>query len=345
MIEFLQHKKDSAAREIIAVQQPAYTKEAELIGFGGIPALQEKVKDIQASHEQFAGYRKDSKLIGVISYEKNMHHLTICRLVVHPDSFRNGIGRALLRFVIEQNEDAELIEVATAEKNTPVVSLYTKAGFQKVETVRAAEGVVLSIFHLYPKRKVEVVLYNEKWAELFSEEKERLKLVFGPEIIVVHHIGSTSIPNPNMAAKPIIDILIEVRNIEAVSRYDTQMKAIGYTPKGENGIAGRRYFQKGGNKRTHHVHMYEKGNPAVEKHLLFRDYLRAHPKIAAEYAVLKKRLAAHYPDRIDLYIQEKHDWMKAAEEHAKRWKEGRNNADGSVVCYNSENDGNGGLTL
>lgn len=151
MIEFLQHKKDSAAREIIAVQQPAYIKEAELIGFGGIPALQEKVKDIQASHEQFAGYRKDSKLIGVISYEKNMHHLTICRLVVHPGNFRNGIGRALLRFVIEQNEDAELIEVATAEKNTPAVSLYTKAGFQKIETVRAAEGLVLSVFHLYPK--------------------------------------------------------------------------------------------------------------------------------------------------------------------------------------------------
>ncbi len=117
---------------------------------------------------------------------------------------------------------------------------------------------MLSVFHLYPKRKVEVILYNEKWAECFDEEKERLKLVFGPEIIAVHHIGSTSIPN--MAAKPIIDMLIEVRSIEAVSQFDEQMKANGYTPKGENGIAGRRYFQKGGNKRTHHVHMYEQGN-------------------------------------------------------------------------------------
>ncbi|MCY7784839.1 GNAT family N-acetyltransferase, partial [Bacillus sp. S20C3] len=94
MIEFLQHKEDVTAREIIAVQQPAYIKEAELIGFDGIPALQETAKDIQASREQFAGYRKDGRLIGVISYEKNMHHLTICRLVVHPDGFRKGIGRA-----------------------------------------------------------------------------------------------------------------------------------------------------------------------------------------------------------------------------------------------------------
>ena len=76
------------AREILAVQIPAYIKETEIIGFDGIPALQEKVKDIQASHERFAGYRKNGKLIGVISYEKNMHHLTICRLVVHPDGFR-----------------------------------------------------------------------------------------------------------------------------------------------------------------------------------------------------------------------------------------------------------------
>lgn len=96
-----------------------------------------------------------------------------------------------------------------------------------------------------------------------------------------------------MAAKPIIDMLIEVRSIEAVSQFDEQMKANGYTPKGENGIAGRRYFQKGGNKRTHHVHMYEQGNPAIERHLLFRDYLRAHPNIEKEYAVLKKRLAAN----------------------------------------------------
>ncbi|MCY7765406.1 bifunctional GNAT family N-acetyltransferase/GrpB family protein [Bacillus inaquosorum] len=343
MIEFLQHKEDITAREIIAVQQPAYIKEAELIGFDGIPALQEKAKDIQASHEQFAGYRKDGRLIGVISYEKNMHHLTICRLVVHPDGFRKGIGRALLQFVIAQNEDAEKIEVVTAEKNKPAVSLYTQAGFQKVETVKASEDLLLSVFYLYPKRNVKVVHYNEKWAELFSEEKERLKLVFGPEIIAVHHIGSTSIPD--MAAKPIIDMLIEVRSIEAVSQYDTQMKSIGYTPKGENGIAGRRYFQKGGNKRTHHVHMYEKGNPAIKRHLLFRDYLRAHPEVAKEYAVLKKRLAAQHPDSIHQYIQGKDDWIKTAEENAKRWKEGRNNANGSVVCYNSENDENGGLTL
>ncbi|MFP7230648.1 GNAT family N-acetyltransferase [Bacillus subtilis] len=343
MIEFLQHKEDVTAREIIAVQQPAYIKEAELIGFDGIPALQETAKDIQASREQFAGYRKDGRLIGVISYEKNMHHLTICRLVVHPDGFRKGIGRALLQFVIDQNEDAEKMKVVTAEKNTPAVSLYTQAGFRHTETVKAGEGLLLSVLYLYPKRKVEVVLYNEKWAELFKEEKKRLKLVFGPEIIAVQHIGSTSIPN--MAAKPIIDMLVEVRSIEAVSQYDTKMKSIGYTPKGENGIAGRRYFQKGGNKRTHHVHMYEKGNRAIERHLLFRDYLRAHPAIAKEYAVLKKRLAAQYPDSINHYIQGKDDWIKTAEEKAKRWKEGRNNANGSVVCYNGENDENGGLTL
>ncbi|CAM4295507.1 GNAT family N-acetyltransferase [Bacillus subtilis] len=343
MIEFLQHKEATIAREILAVQIPAYIKETEIISFDGIPALQEKVKDIQASHEQFAGYRKNGKLIGVISYEKNMHHLTICRLVVHPDGFRKGIGRALLQFVIDHNEDAEKIEVVTAENNTPAVSLYTQAGFQKAETVKAAQGLLLSVFHLYPKRKVEVILYNEKWAECFDEEKERLKLVFGPEIIAVHHIGSTSIPN--MAAKPIIDMLIEVRSIEAVSQFDEQMKANGYIPKGENGIAGRRYFQKGGNKRTHHVHMYEQGNPAIDRHLLFRDYLRAHPNIAKEYAVLKKRLAAQHPDSINQYIQGKDEWIKTAEENAKRWKKGRNHANGSVVCYNSENDENGGFTL
>ncbi|MBV5122615.1 bifunctional GNAT family N-acetyltransferase/GrpB family protein [Bacillus halotolerans] len=343
MIAFLKHKEEAVSREIIDVQKPAYVKEAELIGFDGIPALHEKAEDIRASQEQFAGYREDGKLLGVISYEKFMHELTICRLVVHPDGFRKGIGRALVQFVIDQNEDAEKIEVVTAEKNSPAVSLYTQAGFVKTKTVKASEGLFLSVFHLYPKRKVEVVHYNEEWARLFREEKDRLKLVLGPEIIDVHHVGSTSIPN--MAAKPVSDILIAVKDIAAVNQYDSKMAELGYMPKGENGMIGRRYFQKGGNKRTHHVHIYEGGHPAIERHLVFRDYLTAHPEIANEYASLKKQLAAQYPDNIKPYIQGKNDWIKAAEEKAKRWKKGRNNANGRVVCYNSENEKNGGFTL
>lgn len=79
-----------------------------------------------------------------------------------------------------------------------------------------------------------------------------------------------------------IDILIEVKDIEAINQYNLQMEALGYEAKGENGLKGRCFFRKGGNKRTHHVHIYENGNREIVRHTLFRDYLIAHPEKAAE---------------------------------------------------------------
>ena len=125
-------------------------------------------------------------------------------------------------------------------------------------------------------RKVEVKLYDGKWGSMFEEESRRLYEIFGAEIIELHHIGSTSVKG--LHAKPIIDLMPVVKDIHRMNDYNTAMIAIGYEPKGENGIAGRRYFQKGGDHRTHHVHMYAWGHSEIKRHLAFRDYLRAHPK-------------------------------------------------------------------
>lgn len=104
-------------------------------------------------------------------------------------------------------------------------------------------------------RKVEVHSHNQKWSLKFAEEVEKLTFIFGSEIVDIHHIGSTSIQG--LKAKPIIDIMPVVRDIELVDKYNQAMRDIGYEPKGENGIPERRYFQKGGDKRSHHVHFYQ----------------------------------------------------------------------------------------
>ena len=72
------------------------------------------------------------------------------------------------------------------------------------------------------------------------------------------------------------------------------MEALGYEFRGEYGIPRRHYFVKG-SPRTHHVHMYEADDQEVARHLLFRDYLRAHPDVAAEYEALKRRLVKEVP--------------------------------------------------
>ncbi len=166
-------------------------------------------------------------------------------------------------------------------------------------------------------RIVEVKPYDEQWVSIFEEESYKLHEVFGSEIIEVHHIGSTSVNG--LRAKPIIDIMPVVRDINRIDEFNTAMVAIGYEPKGENGIAERRYFQKGGDNRTHHVHIYEWGNTEIERHLAFRNYLRAHPDVASKYGNLKEKLSQRFPYDIESYIKGKEQLVLEIDRKAIGW--------------------------
>ncbi|MGN1386985.1 MAG: GrpB family protein [Bacillus sp. (in: firmicutes)] len=171
-------------------------------------------------------------------------------------------------------------------------------------------------------RKVEVVPHREEWAELFIEESEKLKEVYGDEIIDIYHIGSTSIPT--IHAKPVIDLMVEVADIERIDGYNEQMKQLNYEALGENGIPNRRFFMKGGDNRTHHVHIFEKGDAEIERHLAFRDYMMAHPEEAQEYSRLKQELAKRFPENMDEYIAGKDSFIKFIDRKAAEWRKGGN---------------------
>ncbi|ARK32359.1 GrpB family protein [Halalkalibacter krulwichiae] len=166
-------------------------------------------------------------------------------------------------------------------------------------------------------RRVEVSQYKEEWASLFKEEAEKLTGIYGEELIDIHHIGSTSVVG--LEAKPIIDIMPVVKDIRVVDNYNHLMYELGYKPKGENGIAQRRFFEKGGNDRTHHVHIYQVGSPEIERHLAFRDYVKSHKEAANEYGQLKKQLAQQFPYDIESYIRGKETFVSKIEHEALRW--------------------------
>lgn len=163
-------------------------------------------------------------------------------------------------------------------------------------------------------RKVEVVPYKAEWQMLFQEESQKIKEVLGEEVVNVYHIGSTSIPN--MHAKPVIDLMVEVVSIDKIDEYNEAMEQLGYEARGENGIPKRRFFSKGGNNRTHHVHIFEEGNPEIARHIAFRDYMIAHPEEAQIYSQLKKSLAKQYPYNIEQYIEGKDSYIKSIDEKA-----------------------------
>ncbi|MGE7907314.1 GrpB family protein [Peribacillus sp. NPDC094092] len=166
-------------------------------------------------------------------------------------------------------------------------------------------------------RKVEVVPYKKEWSKLFHDECEKLQDIFGPELIKLYHIGSTAIPA--IHAKPVIDMLAVVKDVECVADFNKEMEEIEYDARGENGIPGRRFFCKGGDERTHHIHIFQKGHEEITRHLAFRDYLRAHPEEAQKYSKLKQRLAAECPDDINGYVNGKNDFIKKVDEKAKHW--------------------------
>ncbi len=79
--------------------------------------------------------------------------------------------------------------------------------------------------------KVEVVAHNPNWKNAFESESKQIAKALGDNIVIIHHIGSTAIPH--IYAKPIIDFLVEVKNIIQVEKRNYAMEALGYEVMGE----------------------------------------------------------------------------------------------------------------
>lgn len=164
---------------------------------------------------------------------------------------------------------------------------------------------------------VIVVDYDPSWPEKYEEEAEKLRAVLGDNCAALYHIGSTSVEG--LAAKPIIDILGAVKSLEEADKQRAAFEALGYEYLGEFGIAGRRYLRKGGDERTHQVHLFQEDDREnLFRHLAFRDYLRAHEDVKNRYAALKKELARKYPYDIEAYCDGKDAFVKEAERAALR---------------------------
>lgn len=168
--------------------------------------------------------------------------------------------------------------------------------------------------------RLEIVSHNLHWKEEFNNEAQQVQKALKNIIVAIHHIGSTAIPN--IYAKPIIDLLIEVKDIQKVDLHNTSMEALGYETMGEFGIPNRRYFRKHNQerKRTHHVHIFEVNSREVTRHLAFRDYLMAYPEKAQTYSKLKQELVKHLsPDDIEGYMDGKDPFIKTIEKEALNW--------------------------
>jgi GrpB-like predicted nucleotidyltransferase (UPF0157 family) len=162
---------------------------------------------------------------------------------------------------------------------------------------------------------VVILPYDVRWPELFRAERDPLAGIFGERAAGIEHVGSTAVPG--LAAKGIVDILLGLRPLELRPPDLDAMARRGYVYRGELGIPGRHFFQKG-RPPTHHVHVVEHGSVEWLKHVHFRDHLRAHPEDVLSYAKLKRDLAARYPEDRDAYTEGKSPFVAAVLRRASR---------------------------
>ncbi|WP_369903064.1 GrpB family protein [Bacillus manliponensis] len=147
-------------------------------------------------------------------------------------------------------------------------------------------------------KQVVIKAYTEKWSRQFQEESVLFKKIVGDQAIAIEHIGSTSVQG--LGAKPILDMMIGVRDLEEVQRFIEPLEKIGYEHVVHKEFPNRRFFRKGAWRAgTHHLHIYTYGSEEWVNNLLFRDYLRVHPTVRQQYEILKKELAETYKfDRV-----------------------------------------------
>lgn len=268
----------------------------------------------------------DGRAVGCVFFDVRPDELYLHRLSVLPEFRRQGISKALVDAV-----EAHATELGKA-KVTLIVRValpqnrayYEKLGYAITEFdfhdgyTQFTSVSMAKILDAPNIRNVEVVPYNPEWPAQFAAEAALLRRVFGNQLLAIHHIGSTSIPG--MHAKPIIDMMPIVLDIKRMYAFDPTMLALGYEALGEFGLAGRRYYRKGGHlHRSHHVHVYEAQHPEFERHLAFRDYMIAHPAEATIYSELKQRLAHQHPHDIYAYMDGKDALIKEMEAKALVW--------------------------
>lgn len=165
-----------------------------------------------------------------------------------------------------------------------------------------------------------VIDYDPCWEQQYLAEAKTIRAILGENCTAIFHIGSTAVRG--LKAKPIIDIMPVVCSIAAVDEKQGAFEEIGYEYLGEFGTARRRYLRKGGDERTHQVHIFQETDRInIERHLAVRDFLRAHSEIARQYGALKESLARRYPYDIEGYCDGKDAFVKDLERQALRWKQ------------------------
>lgn len=191
--------------------------------------------------------------------------------------------------------------------------------------------------------KIKIETYNPEWPTQFQRIANDLKRILTTLNPTIEHIGSTSVPG--LDAKPIIDVAVGIATSSLLNATIEPMTQQGYIyyEVYNTGMPLRRYYvgltpgdhrnkfksvytaedeipHAEIHKYTHtHIHIWESGSSEYLRHIAFREYLRAHPEIAAQYAQLKHQLSLTDWNDGNAYNGGKNDFIQKEEAKAVVW--------------------------
>ncbi len=158
---------------------------------------------------------------------------------------------------------------------------------------------------------VRIAPYDPSWTAEFESELALLEQSIGAWATGgIHHVGSTAVPG--LAAKPVIDILVGVRDLASSRDSFEELAKIGYRYVPYRTEEMHWFCKPNASHRTHHLHLVPTGSSRYRAELVFRDALRSQPDLAVDYANLKRSLAAEYEHDREGYTREKADFIRKA---------------------------------
>ncbi|WP_442600675.1 GrpB family protein [Paenibacillus sp. KN14-4R] len=198
-----------------------------------------------------------------------------------------------------------------------IVPKFVIQELRDLDLSKGIKQIVCKAAQVSEKEEVMISAYNPDWILEYECEKEKLTEALADVMQGIEHIGSTSVPG--LSAKPVIDMMIGVRNLQEIQDHHKEsLHAIGYEFVDHAQFPERRFFRKGAWRAgTHHLHMYTIDSEHWQSNLLFRDYLRKNPDTCKAYMDLKNALKSLYPNDRVKYTEAKAPFIRSVIKKAK----------------------------
>jgi GrpB-like predicted nucleotidyltransferase (UPF0157 family)/GNAT superfamily N-acetyltransferase len=224
-----------------------------------------------------------------------------------------GLSRQLLSELerIARERGCAAVRLDTSDYLSEAIGLYRAAGYREVPDYNANPKASLWFERRLDDEPIRIVPYDPRWPELFERERVALAAAIGEWIVSgIHHVGSTAVPG--LDAKPIIDILVGVGDLESARGCFAPLGQIGYLHAPYLELKMHWFCKPDPARRTHHLHLVPATSPRFADELAFRDLLRADAATASKYAALKHDLADRFRDDREAYTEAKGEFIRKA---------------------------------